>query len=61
MKAFIRSLLVDDEGQDLIEYGLLGGFISLIVILAVTNLGQAVDEIYDEVGIQVQQIPTGAS
>ena len=39
----------DDRGQDLIEYGLLTGFVSLIVVLTVTNLGQALDGIYSGV------------
>ena len=42
----LRTFVDDDRGQDLIEYGLLAGFISLIVVLTVTNLGQALDGLY---------------
>jgi Flp pilus assembly pilin Flp len=61
MPQMLIRLVKDDAGQDLIEYGLLGGFVSLVVILAVTNLGQAIDGIYNNVDTQVQQIPTGGS
>ena len=42
----LLSLVRDDCGQDLIEYALLAGFVSLIVVAVVTNLGATVNEIY---------------
>ncbi len=45
----LRTLVDDDRGQDLIEYALLSGFISLIVVLTVTNLGQTLDGLYSGV------------
>ena len=36
---FIR----DDQGQDLIEYLLLGSFISLVALLGATNLGTEIN------------------
>lgn len=38
----IRALAHDDEGQDLIEYALLAGLISLVVVAAVTATGEDV-------------------
>ncbi len=35
----LLSLVRDDRGQDLIEYALLAGFVSLLVVAVVTNLG----------------------
>ena len=54
--ALFCDLARDECGQDLIEYGLLCGFITLGVVLAATNLGTAVNGIYG-VGTQVAAIP----
>jgi pilus assembly protein Flp/PilA len=35
----LRSLLRDDSGQDLLEYGMLAALIALVVLSAVTNTG----------------------
>ncbi len=35
-----------DEGQDLLEYGLLMALISVLAIGAVTLLGQQIDEVF---------------
>jgi Flp pilus assembly pilin Flp len=57
--ALITTLARDDSGQDLIEYALLAGFVSLIVVGVVTNLGAVVNEIYDGINTQVAAIPGG--
>jgi pilus assembly protein Flp/PilA len=36
----------DDSGQDLLEYALLIGLISLVAVLAVTNAGTAINGIF---------------
>jgi pilus assembly protein Flp/PilA len=50
MKHFVR----DEQGQDLIEYALLAGFISLAVVAAVTNVGTALDGLYDNIDTKVK-------
>jgi Flp pilus assembly pilin Flp len=42
---FIR----DDQGQDLIEYLLLGSFIALVALVGATNLGTQINSWYDNV------------
>ena len=37
--AFLKSLLRDEEGQDLVEYALLVSLIAVGVILALTTIG----------------------
>ena len=46
MKISMMTLVADDRGQDLIEYALLAGFVSLVVVATVTNLGSSVNTIY---------------
>ena len=55
----LLSLVRDDGGQDLIEYAILAGFVSLIVVAVVTNLGVAVNGIYGGIDTQVAAIPGG--
>jgi pilus assembly protein Flp/PilA len=46
----MRSVLVrfirDDEGQDLIEYGLLAGLITALVVAAITSIGNKVKTLF---------------
>ena len=56
---FLR-LVREDEGQDLIEYALLAGFISLMAVVAITNVGSGVNTVYGNVQTQVAAIPGGS-
>ena len=49
MKQLLVSLVRDDQGQDLIEYALLAGLISLVCVLAITNVGTAVNDLFVDV------------
>ena len=60
MKQFIHRFVRDDEGQDLIEYALLAGFISLVAVVAITNVGTGVNLVYGNVNAQVALIPGGS-
>ena len=47
--ARMRALAHDDEGQDLIEYALLAGLISLVAVATVTTAGEQVSGIFSKV------------
>ena len=49
--------MADECGQDLIEYALLCGFITLGVVLATTNLGGAVNRIFAGISTDVASVP----
>ena len=53
MSAIVLRLFRDEQGQDLIEYALLAGFISLAVVTAVTNVGTSLNTLYETVESQV--------
>jgi pilus assembly protein Flp/PilA len=59
MKNVLKRFVRDDEGQDLIEYALLAGFISLVAVLAITNVGTGVNAVYTNIDGQVKAIPAG--
>jgi pilus assembly protein Flp/PilA len=58
MRRMLGRLIAEDEGQDLIEYALLAGFISLVAIAAVTLVGQGVNNVFGGVKSKVDTIPT---
>ena len=47
----------DDRGQDLIEYALLGGLISLVSLFAVINVGSGVNGVWAGVDSRLAGIP----
>ena len=56
MKDLLKSCINDDSGQDLIEYALLAGFISIVAVTAITNLGTGINTFYEDVEVQVNAI-----
>ena len=52
LRAFVR----DDSGQDLLEYALLVGLIALVTVLAVTNAGSAVNNIFTAIASSLAAI-----
>ena len=60
VKHFISTLLArfqseDEEGQTLVEYGLLLALIAIIVIVALLFLGPIVSEIFQNVGTALNE------
>lgn len=60
MKNLIVRFVREDEGQDLIEYALLAAFISLAAVLAITQLGTAVNNVYTTVSSTLDAATQGA-
>jgi len=60
MKTLFTRFVREEAGQDLIEYALLAGFISLVAVVAITNVGTGVNQVYGNIQTQVEKIP-GAS
>ncbi len=61
MIQLIDRLIRKDDGQDLIEYALLAGFISLVAITAITGVGTGVNGVWLSVDTQVTAAAAGAS
>jgi Flp pilus assembly pilin Flp len=61
MKTVFQNLVWNEDGQDLIEYALLAGFISLVAVLAITNVGVGVNNVYNGIDTQVKAIPGAGS
>jgi pilus assembly protein Flp/PilA len=46
MKGLLARFVREEEGQDLVEYALLVGFIGLVAVTGVTALGNAINTYY---------------
>jgi pilus assembly protein Flp/PilA len=60
MQKMLKRLIQEEEGQDLIEYALLAGFISLVAVVAITQVGVGVNGVYTNINAQVAGIPGGS-
>ena len=49
MKNFMLSLICDEQGQDLIEYALLAGLISILCVAAIKGAGEKVSTLFTNV------------
>jgi Flp pilus assembly pilin Flp len=50
MKNLMTRFVRDDQGQDLIEYVLIGSFVSIGALIGATALGLELNEWYSKVG-----------
>ncbi|HEY7185755.1 MAG TPA: hypothetical protein VH436_04365 [Vicinamibacterales bacterium] len=53
MKERVAGLALNDEGQDLVEYGLLVGIIMLATVLAITTIGTKIKAYFDDLNAAV--------
>lgn len=60
MSRLFWQFLIDDRGQDLIEYALLAGFISLTSTAFISTVGEQVNEWYEGYGVTISTIPSGS-
>jgi len=58
MKALFTRFVRDDQGQDLIEYALLGSFVSLAAYVGADFLGGELNTWYNSVGNAVSSAAT---
>ena len=58
MRRLLITLVSDTGGQDLIEYALLAGLISLMAVTAVINVWGGVEVVWGGVDTQMQAVPS---
>ena len=54
---WLRNLLKNEEGQDLIEYVLIAGLIALVAVVAITSAGKEVNTIWENIVAKLQTVP----
>ena len=53
----VRAFVRNDEGQDLIEYALLAGLISLVAVATITSAGTSVSNIFSTITDKLDTAP----
>jgi len=57
MLRFFRRLRKDENGATAIEYGLIAGLISVVIITAVTIAGSRLNEVFSYIGDSLNTVP----
>ncbi len=55
----LRKWLKDEEGQGMVEYGLIIGLIAVVVIVALVALGPKVRSMFDKVNTELDKAGAG--
>ncbi len=57
----LRKWLKDEEGQGMVEYGLIIGLIAVVVIAALVLLGPKIRDMFNGVNAKFDEISKGAA
>jgi pilus assembly protein Flp/PilA len=60
MLRFFRKLRKDENGATAIEYGLIAGLISVVIIGVVISAGQQLNRVFAYIGTTLSSVPTAA-
>lgn len=60
MKEMIWNFLCEEEGVTAVEYGLIAGILSLVIIGGLNIGGPALERIFDTIGDELAASPGGA-
>jgi len=55
---YVRNWLKAQDGQDLIEYALLVGFIALVAVVGVMAAGDSIAALFGGVATGLEEVPT---
>lgn len=55
----LRKWFKDEEGQGMVEYGLIIGLIAVVVIVALVALGPKIKEKFDEINAAIDGANSG--
>lgn len=50
---YFNNFMNDEEGQDLVEYALLLGFVAIVCVPAITTLGTKVNSYFSKIGTKL--------
>ena len=56
MKAILRNLVVQEEGQDLVEYALLAALLSIVSIAALQALGPTIASVWTRIDAAINSV-----
>ena len=53
MKAKLLGLLKDEEGQGMVEYGLIIGLVAIVLVVALTTMSGGIGGVFDRVNTKL--------
>ncbi|MBO1265978.1 Flp family type IVb pilin [Proteiniclasticum sp. SCR006] len=51
---FLKRLWNDEEGQGMVEYGLIIALVAIVVIVALTAVGGSLDKIFTDISTELE-------
>lgn len=54
-----RNFINNESGATAIEYGLIAGLISVVIIVAVTAVGGGLQDVFESIQSSLESVPTG--
>jgi Flp pilus assembly pilin Flp len=58
---FIKNFVREEEGQDVLEYGLLMGFVAVVAYVGIQTVGTNLSDLWTALGTQVGKASTAAT
>jgi pilus assembly protein Flp/PilA len=56
---FLKRLFRDEEGQGMVEYGLILALVSVVVIVVLTSIGSELNRLFKLIESQLEDATTG--
>lgn len=56
-RSLINRIVREDSGQDMVEYGLILGLVSVVAVIAVTATGTAVNGLWTSIQGVIEGVP----
>lgn len=54
MKEILKRFLREEEGQGMVEYGLILALIAIVVIVALTGLGESIRDLFSQIAGEIR-------
>ena len=46
----LKQLVIEEQGQGMVEYGLILALIAIVVIVALTDIGENIKDVFEDLG-----------
>ncbi|MGI6514569.1 MAG: Flp family type IVb pilin [Syntrophomonadales bacterium] len=46
----LKQLVIEEQGQGMVEYGLILALIAIVVIVALTDIGENIKDVFEDIG-----------
>jgi Flp pilus assembly pilin Flp len=57
----LRRLILEEDAQSLVEYGLILGLVSVLLVAALTSVKEGLLNVFNQVGVELQKAKTSGA